>query len=493
MSDFSLATQNPWWVNVRKIQTDEQIVGVENSRVRWDPRIIYTFDLERDAVYTLRGPRQVGKTTAVKLLIKKMLESGIDPRRVFYWTCDLLSTPTDLAKLLGDYIKQTRRITLERLYLFLDEVSSIRDWQKAVKYLHDTGDLQGCTLLLTGSHSLDLRRAAERLPGRRGDTSGPLDKILLPMKFCEYVETRDRELRELVVMRRVFHTERRKEILATLMHGEIPPEMEELNLHSTRLSQLFDDYLITGGIISAINEYVTKGKIEAGLYQTYVSAVVGDIIRWGKKEIYLAAILRRIDETATSRVSWNALKRDTDISHTDTVADYVDALESSYVLQSLYKLNTGTREPQLGDDKKIYFKDPFVLHALAGWIRQEPPYENALRTLAGEQKARLVESVICDHLTRLAYNLNPSDSFEPCRSVFYWANKNREIDFVVKNRDALLPFEVKYQNTITASDYGALFSFPTLGDNNGVLITKQTLQSHRDVVAIPVYLFLLSI
>lgn len=493
MVDFSLATQNPWWINVRRIQTDEQIVGVENSRLRWDPRIIYTIDLERDSVYTLRGPRQVGKTTAIKLLIRKKLETGINPRRVFYWTCDLLSTPTDLAKLLDEYIKQTRRSTSERLYLFLDEVSSIRDWQKAIKYLHDTGDLRGCTLLLTGSHSLDLRRATERLPGRRGTSSGPLDKILLPMKFCEYVETRDVELRELLIKRRLFHAERRKEILFSLMRGEIPKDVEELNLYSTRLSQLFDDYLLTGGIIRAINEYMTIGRIEAGLYQTYVSSVVGDIIRWGKKEVYLAAILRRIIETTTTRVSWNALKHDTDISHTDTVADYVDTLESSYVIQSLYKLNTETREPQFGDDKKIYFKDPFIQHAITGWINQEPSYENALRTLAGGRKAVIVESVISDHLTRLTYNLNPSDSFDPRRSVFYWANKNKEVDFVIKNREAILPFEVKYQNTITSSDYGALFSFPSIRENNGVLITKQTLQSHREVVAIPAYLFLLTI
>ena len=93
MADFSLATQNQWWIDPNKIQEDDQIQRAEKSSVRWNPRILYTFNLEQDAVYTLRGPRQVGKTTAIKLTIKKILETGINPRRIFYWTCDLLSNP----------------------------------------------------------------------------------------------------------------------------------------------------------------------------------------------------------------------------------------------------------------------------------------------------------------------------------------------------------------------------------------------------------------
>jgi predicted AAA+ superfamily ATPase len=491
MTDFSLATQNQWWIDPKKIQEDEQIQRAERSSVRWNPRILYTFNLEQDAVYTLRGPRQVGKTTAIKLIIKKILETGINPRRIFYWTCDLLSNPNELAKLIDTYIKQTNRITDERLYIFLDEVSSIKDWQKGVKYLYDTGALRNCTLVLTGSHSLDLRRAAERLPGRRGVASGPLDKILLPMKYCEYVEALDPGLRKIIIEKDLFHKEHRKEILESLIHGEIPPEIEELNLYSTQLEQLLDNYLITGGIIRSINEYYTKGLIDPNLYQAYLSAVIGDIIRWGKKEVYLAALIRRINDALTSRVSWTALKKDTDISHTDTVADYIDTLESSYTIQVLYNLDSGSGEPQLEKDKKIYFKDPFIYHSLISWVHQEAPYPLSMKSVTGENKAKMIESVVCDHLTRLAYNLNPTTSFEPRRSVFYWASKTRESDFVIKYNDTLLPFEVKYQNSVSGSDYSNLFALSTPEGQNGILVTKHTLDKHRGAIALPVYLFLM--
>ncbi|MDK2465236.1 MAG: AAA family ATPase, partial [Candidatus Korarchaeota archaeon] len=127
-------------------------------------------------------------------MIRDLLSRGVEPQRILYYSCDLVEGPKRLLELLRSYLGWARRLTRERLYLFLDEVSSVRDWQLAVKQLADLGQLRDCTLVLTGSHSLDVKRSSERMPGRRGRASTPLDKVMLPMKFAEYVETLDEEI-----------------------------------------------------------------------------------------------------------------------------------------------------------------------------------------------------------------------------------------------------------------------------------------------------------
>ncbi|MGB8312829.1 MAG: AAA family ATPase [Halobacteriota archaeon] len=119
-------------------------------------------------MYVLRGPRRIGKTTLLKLKIKSLLEKGVAPQNVFFYPCDLLDTPRQLADVIDTYFSQLKSDE-GRAYLFIDEVSSLKDWQRAIKNFFDAGRLPGCTLLLTGSHSIDLKGASESLAGRRGD------------------------------------------------------------------------------------------------------------------------------------------------------------------------------------------------------------------------------------------------------------------------------------------------------------------------------------
>ena len=65
-----LIDQNPWWRNPKAIEQDNHILELEKSRVKWDPRLRRMFTLDKDIVYTLRGPRQVGKTTLLKNMIR---------------------------------------------------------------------------------------------------------------------------------------------------------------------------------------------------------------------------------------------------------------------------------------------------------------------------------------------------------------------------------------------------------------------------------------
>jgi len=489
----SLLIQNPWWINPKNIETDPSITRFEESRIKWKPRIQHYIDLNKEVVYTLRGPRQVGKTTLIKLMIRELLRRGVNERRIFYYSCDLVESPSKLAEVIQSYLDATEYITEYYRYLFLDEISSIKDWQKSIKYLYDTGQLKKTCLLMTGSHNLDIRKASEKLPGRRGTSTNTLDKILLPMKYAEYVETRDKEIAAILKNMRILDFNKRKQIIKKMAEKEISPEIKQLTLYLDKLNRYLDDYLITGGIARAINDYVQYGEIKETTYREYVKVAIGDFLRYSNNEKYLVQILRAINETLCSQVSWRTLEKKTDVGSPNTIANYIDVLEAGFIINLFYVLDRNKGTPNYRKDKKIHYADPFIFHALNGWINQTPAF-NLAQNYVKENKPKLVEAIIGDHLIRYAYSLNPSDSFEPTLNVMYWKDKKNEVDYIVKNGADYLPIEVKYKDSFSSDEINGLYNFTRYGaKNSGIVVTKALLDVKHSVTAIPASLLLLLI
>jgi len=458
---------------------------------------MYFFNLKQDAIYTMRGPRQVGKTTLIKIMIRERLNEGIHPKRIFFWACDLIDSPKELAKMLSCYLNSAREEYDGRLFIFLDEVSSIKDWQKGIKHLVDAGLLQDCTVILTGSHSLDIKSASERLPGRRGNVADVLDRILLPMKFSEYAEMRSKSdnkpKRFLNLLKKISERAKRKEVLMQLAHAKIPDELIKLSSYSNELTHLFQEYLITGGVPSAIDSFLAQGEIPSNIYNTYVTAMLGDAARWQKKDVHMGQIVQRLTECLSSQVSWQSLCKGTDLSSPQRVAECVDILRYSFVVSTIYRLDRGKGGPRFEKEKKIYFQDPFIFHALRGWASSRSFYINSLEYVGNpETCSKLVESVICNHLIRLAFNMFPSSDYEYANRLFYWENSLRkEVDFVIKLNGKYIPIEVKYQSDVKKDDLLALQAFMQGGSSYlGIVITKDSLKIEENLVFLPACLFL---
>jgi hypothetical protein len=491
-----LVDQNPWWKKEEVIAQDKHLTELEKSSVKWQPRIRYKFRFDKDIVYTLRGPRQVGKTTLLKSLIRDLLDEVPDPRLVFYYTCDLIDNPKELVNMVNSYLESTRPGRKQRAYLFLDEISSVRDWQKAIKHLSDTGKLANTTAILTGSHTLDIKKAYEKLPGRRGTLDDVPDKILLPMKFVEYVETINQDLQKTLSKLQLIAAGRRIKLLQELSNGVIPKEIKELSLYSKEIELLFNSYLMTGGIPRVADEYHRTGKISEGVYRTYIDVVLGDLARWNKKETYLRQILRRIFVTAGNPVSWNTLKDDTDVSSHNTVAEYVDTLKDSFVLYYVNFYDVARKLPSYQKNKKIHFHDPFFYHALRAWIGGQDPFTASIDFLKDPQNVgMLAESLVGSHLIRLAFCMSQQKQlFDYENSLFYWkSGKDREVDFVIKlGDDSVLPIEIKYQSSIMKSDrYGIIDFKKSSGVDNGILLSKNKMEAKTGIVTLPAWLFLM--
>jgi predicted AAA+ superfamily ATPase len=499
MSISELTEHNPWWLDRTAIDKDRLISEYDSASFKWDPRLEKTIEWDADVIYVLRGPRQVGKSTLLKLKIRDFMRTGTQPRRVFYWPCDLVGGPEKLAAVVTSYLDLARRDEVNRLYIVLDEISSVRDWQKGIKSLYDSGRLRNCTIILTGSHSIDLRKASETLARRRGEIHKLKDqlpdKVLLPMKFSEYVDERSETIRNFVLDLDLLRRERRHAIWSEICKGSLPREIKELEVVAKGVQQLFDEYLITGGIPKTIDTYLRTGTISRDLYEGYVDLLVRDIARWNGNEIILRQIVRRLVDTLATPVTLNSLREDTDVSSHHTTGTYLDFLRDSFVVTTIHKLDKNKDGPVFRNSRKIHFVDPFLFHALRAWALGRDPYRDCLNFLSeSERISKLVECVVADHAVRLLFGYQPSAQFDYTNHLFHWENKKRQLDFVMRMDAGYLPIEVKYQNTIKSSDAQPIADFQKGGKStSGLLLTKDTLAAKRSYLEIPVSLCLMLI
>ncbi|MBI4981507.1 ATP-binding protein [Candidatus Woesearchaeota archaeon] len=489
MDLLELRKQNPWWENRARIEEDTKIRDYENALVKWTPRLKKYLFLDKNVVYSIRGPRQVGKTTLLKIMIRELLQQN-NPLNIIYFACDLLKDNLALKDLLDTYLNWVRSQNQERIYIFLDEISAVNDWQKAIKQFIDLNGNHNVTLVLTGSHTLDIKNSTERLPGRVGEKEHvPTHKILLPMKFAEYVQMRAPELYKQVQEFKLELAEDRTKQFLELIQGNMPASANNLVRLVPELDLLLEEYLLTGGIMVAVNEYVKSQRISSQIYDLYIRQIMGDLSRINREEKTAKRILASVLKRIGSAYSWNSIRKEADIPTQPTVDQYAGILDNMFVLNIVYKIELdGTVKP--ASDKKVYILNPFIFHALNSWLVNpaKDPFECSKEyLLSSEEKSKLIEAVVGDHLNRAAHNLRPTDTFDPSNFVFYSkTNKGYETDFVFKTDKLRAGIEVKYQNTINSEDFRGIMKI-----GGGCVVSKKTFEQKDRFAIIPVSLFLL--
>ena len=491
MDISEIRRQNPWWENPLRIEEDLKIQDVENSIAKWTPRLLHYIDLEKDALYSIRGPRQVGKTTSIKILIKKLLINK-NPINIMYYACDLVLDEKKLYELLESYHIWIRNQNQERIYIFLDEISSVKNWQKTLKFFIDTKGNSNITFLVTGSHTLDIKSSTERLPGRVGDKEGiQTNKILLPMKFAEYVEMRNPEIFEHIKKLDLHKSNTRNDEFLQIISGKLPKSSWNLSKILPELDKLLEEYLITGGIMIAVNDYLKNSKISASIYELYLKQLAGDIGRLNREEKTAKLILLSMMKRMSTPISWDGIRKENGIANSQTIFQYANLLSDLFIINIFYKINLDNQHKKLSD-KKIYIQNPFIFHALYNWLinPSKEPFVSTHEFLSdSQQKSTLIESVIANHLCRATFSLKPSDIFDASDHIFYTrTKKGHEIDFVIKVDEKLRGIEVKYQNSINPEDFISLKKL-----QSGCLITKSLIEQRGRYSLIPISLFLLYI
>jgi len=494
---IEISEDNPWWKDPTKIDSDPKIMEWAKSVIRWDPRIRHTFDLEKDLVYSLRGPRQVGKTTMIKLLIRDLLNKGISPWNIMYYAFDIESSPKELVALIKGYLDNTKNQRRgNRCYLILDEVSSIKNWQKGVKRMWDQNRLENCTVIATGSHTVDLKMSTEKLPGRRGDYAGVLDKIMLPMKFSEFVSISDADLKG-VIDAGFLSRAKRASVFDQLFRNEVPESLEGLRAYLPELNRCLQDYMLTGGIPKAVNQYTDAKTIGEGTYTDHLNAILGDLGALGRSGSTLRQLAAGIVKSIGQTSSWHSLKKETDVATENTVSQYVATLEDMFVVSVLYQYDSEKKKAIYRKEKKIHFQDPFYFNVLNSWVSGAESFDASRQFVErAENQGKMVEGIVANHMIRLAFMRSPKQqTFDYSSHVYYWKYGRGEVDLIYNDgRGAEIPIEVKFQNRAGARDLDGIINFKRHTHAAGaLLLTRDILSAERECAMVPASMFLLAI
>lgn len=325
----------------------------------------------------------------------------------------------------------------EKIYLFLDEVQVVENWELYVRRIYDTTQVG---IFITGSSAKLL--STEIATSLRGRT---LTYEIFPFSFKEYLRAKD----------------------------------IAINLHSsTSLSYInhaLDQYLVDGGFAETINE---DSLIARKILSDYLDMVVfRDIAQ--RYQVSNLALLRLLNKYCFTNMAtllsvtklYNEFKSQGFKLSKDTLFNYLTYLEDAYALFTVPIYRNSIKEEQR-NPKKIYIIDNGF----------KKIHDYAISSDMG----KLYENIVFLHLRRQT------------NAVYYFKEKH-EVDFYAKLPDKEILINVCYDianaHTQEREINGLVEAMNYFMVNESFLVTRDEEQTltvdDKKIHTIPLYRFLL--
>lgn len=253
------------------------------------------------------GPRQVGKSTLLNMLQKKL------SKKVLLLNCD----NNDTKKQLTDPgINDLKRLTGDNELILIDEAQRVMNIGLTLKLITD--QLPEKQLIVTGSSSLELSNVVnEPLTGRK------FEYQLFPVSIKELVD-------------QFGFVESNRSLEQYLIYGTYPDVLNHPGNEQEILNNLVSSYLFKDVL----------------MYQ--------DV----RKPEFVEQLLEALALQVSSEVSYNELAQ---LLKTDshTVQRYISLLEKAFIIFRLRSFSRNVRN-ELKKSRKIYFYDNGIRNAILG-------------------------------------------------------------------------------------------------------------------------------
>ncbi len=452
-----LTRANPWWANAGWDASDPHLAAAAHAPFERTPPVLH--DVAPPNLYTLRGPRRVGKSTVLKQTIVRLIRDGVDPRCIWYFAADALVSFTDLinlfqaARLLFPDLADTPR------YALIDEVTSIPEWQRGMKWVRDNTAAANDCIVATGSSARDIAAGTTYLAGRRGPDVG-LDRLLLPLSFPEFARCAGYQL----------PTPPRLPFEAFYGEGGRTACQEAL-VHIGTLVDAFETYLLIGGFPQAVADFRRTARVSDGFARDLWDVTQSDLRAMGlSRPEQGLRLLERIATSLTAPVVVRSLADNLDVTH-PTASAWLAALADAYLVLLLFQESGGVADVR--KQRKVYPIDPFLAHLPS---RHSPgAYE--------PDATRLAEAALASAIFR-AVEGDAVDRFgQPGRLFFYRTPSGAEVDFVVPP----IPRAVESKYVDAASTREARTMAANFG--GGLLVTRGAIDIQPGITILPAALF----
>lgn len=460
-----LSIQNPWWTGESKnrhkidIDFDPVIDAYNHQPLRWRPEILNRLDLRYDKIYALFGARGVGKTTILKLLIKNLTEEKkVNPDNIFYYSCHNLETYEQLNEIIKTFLKSRRQFKIpssrlnSKLYIFIDEISLIKNWQNGLLFLAKAGQFKDTTVVSAGSALNQKTPNSEIIKILKV-------KMVSSLNFKEFIQ---------------------------LINPEIYKKVNKKNykIYQEQLEYYLDIYFLTGGFLAGINDFKQHGAIRQSIYSNYLYWLIADLSKLGRDMNLARQILEKVISNLGQPIGYKTIAKKTRAKTHLTAAEYLEILESMFAVKMVYQQDKG--QISTSKAKKIYFTDPFLFWLFYSYVYGSLDYWRFSREHLHKENifSSLVENVIFSHLSKNATLENWT------KQITYWRDniKKQEINFLVRHDKKIIPILIKYNGNVEKNDANI---FKKAGFNEGIIISKNELDNKSKIKILPLTYFLL--
>jgi uncharacterized protein len=332
-------------------------------------------------VLLIRGARQYGKSTWLEGSIHRTVEEH-GPGSALYLNGDELYTALAFGEALSTAAAAfPQRAKVRRL--FIDEITAVPEWQRVLKRALDAGDLRTVLIVTTGSKATDLRRGAERLPGRKGRLARTTF-LFTPISYAEFLRVCGDRLKDRALL----------------------------------------TYVLSGGCPLAAAELASIGRLPEHVSAMIRDWVLGECAAAGRARSSLLAVLDKLIQYGGTPLGQAKLAREAGLANNTVAAGYVELLADLMCVSLSHAWDPSRRVRIARQPAKYHFVN--LLCALS-FHPSRPSQTEDLEALPPTTLGALWEWLVSQELWRRAAIRGE----ETPEDMAHWQSKEHELDFVL--------------------------------------------------------------
>ncbi len=401
----------------------------------------------------LMGPRRIGKTVMMYQVIQNLLDEGVNPNKVIYFSLDTpIFTNIPLDELLT-YALALSGTSIEGCYIFFDEIQYLKDWEVHLKSLVDSH--RKTKFIASGSAAAALRmKSLESGAGRFTDF------FLPPLTFSEYIDLNGFD--SLIDEVEVDFYGLKKFYKAN--------DIEQLNKH-------FCDYINFGGFPEIALSKVKIPNPEQVIQRDITDKVIMKDLPglFGiENTLELQQFFNVLSYRTGEIMSYKNVSAETKTDN-KTLKRYIEYLESAFLIKVLHRVDVTAKRFKNITQFKVYLTNPSLFTGLFGSIKSND-----------ERFPHLVETAVFAQYLHRDYNF--------LRYANWKRNGNEgEVDLVQISpnfQKAQWALEVKWSDNAKANKLK--FFMKKNGIDKGILTSKTKFVNGSDLLIVPnsVYAYL---
>jgi len=349
--------ENPWW------DSHAILANYKDMCPRAYFRLLFPLAKKRDVrrAIVLMGPRRVGKTVMIHHTIQGLLDEGIPPKRLCYFSVDHpIYNGLSLEKLLEYYAQATGvNYQTEEVYVFFDEIQYLRKWEVHLKSVVDTHP--NIKALASGSAA-----AALRLKSEESGAGRFTDFLLPPLTFYEYLDLLGKT--GMLVA---------SSSTAPLSRYFVADNIDELN-------EQFVQYLNFGGY----PEVIFSTQIQADPARFIKSDIIDKVLLRDLPSLYGISDIQELNYLFTAlafntgrEVSLEELSKNSGVAK-NTIKRYIEYLEAAFLIKLVHRIDRNAKRFRRANFFKVYLANPSMRAALFSPLKSDDEAMGALTETA---------------------------------------------------------------------------------------------------------------